>query len=557
MPLQRARPHPLWAWVIALAAVVPTIGAIYWAAQPLWAAPWWQPLSEQGALHSLALSAWTAIASTVLSVVLCNVILSRTLHGHRIGQRPWTRHLGWALATPHLAFALALGWLIAPTGLIWRALASATGWPATPIDWPTTHDPLALAMIAVLVMKELPFLLWISWAEWQRADQRLHWQKQWTSAQTWGYDPWQAWRIAVAPDLWMRMRWPVLAVWAYGWGVVDVGLAIGPTTPPTGAVLAWQWLHDADAGMRHAGVALSWLLGLGVALGGWAIVARRHATPSAARLALALRTRQRRAPTWWQHVSVWIAPVIACIYLLALAVTLVLSFVQLWPYPELWPTHWTSQAWQAVWQGAGTISDTLTLSVASTFTSMVLLVAWFEAAPRRMQQISQHWALIWLVSPPLLWLWGLHSLMITWGFEASWSAVYIGHVFAVLPYVLLTLGPAYLSFDTRFTDAAATLGKGWWSQCRHIKWPMLRAPLWRSAAIGWAVSVTQYLPTEWLGGGRVTTLTTEALAQSSGGQRSISAAWALAQWVLPMLAFAWAMRQSQSKASRTQQTSAR
>ncbi len=54
------------------------------------------------------------------------------------------------------------------------------------------------------------------------------------------------------------------------------------------------------------------------------------------------------------------------------------------------------------------------------------------------------------------------------------------------------------------------------------------------------MSVGQYLPTLLLGGGRIETLTTEAVALSSGGNRRVIGAYALLQLVLPALAFALA-----------------
>ena len=561
-PLTMASPRSglqrIGAWAIAGVTVGPTLGALYWAAQPLWQGPWLRTLIEQAVHRPWLLTLWTATASTLMAVALCNLILSRTLGRGHTTESLLLKHLGWALATPHLAFALALGWLIAPTGLFWRLLSQLTGWPAQPLDWSITHDPWALSMVAVLVMKELPFLLWVGWAEWQRPDQRLHWQQQWACAQTWGYNPWSAWQIAVSPSLWLRLRWPVLAVWAYGWGVVDVGLAIGPTAPPTAAVLAWQWLHDANPDMRRAGVALSWMVGLGVAIGGWALLRWMDIPGRGTRWALRRfqflspvarigHDRFRDSPGWWQQGVTWVAPSIAMVYAIGLMLTLGLSFVPLWPYPALFPESFSALAWHEVARSTSTLTDTITLALGSTLASMLLLIGWLESASARWQWFAQRWALVWLICPPVLWLWGIHGVVVAWGVDASWTAVFVGHVFAVLPYVLLTLGPAYANFDPRFTDVAATLGKGWWSQRWHIKWPMLRAPLWRTAAIGCAVSLAQYLPTEWLGGGRISTLTTEALTQSSGGQRHISAAWALAQWVLPMLVFAWATRESQSK----------
>jgi putative thiamine transport system permease protein len=76
----------------------------------------------------------------------------------------------------------------------------------------------------------------------------------------------------------------------------------------------------------------------------------------------------------------------------------------------------------------------------------------------------------------------------------------------------------------------------------QVKWPLLRAALAASLALGFAVSVAQYLPTLYVGAGRFNTVTTEAVTLAAGGQRSLTAAYAWLQWLLPVLMFALAAR---------------
>ena len=77
---------------------------------------------------------------------------------------------------------------------------------------------------------------------------------------------------------------------------------------------------------------------------------------------------------------------------------------------------------------------------------------------------------------------------------------------------------------------------------------MLRAPLAWGFAVGFAVSVAQYLPTLYVGAGRFSTVTTEAVTLAAGGQRSLMAAFAWLQWLLPVFMFtvaAWMGRKRQ------------
>jgi putative thiamine transport system permease protein len=52
--------------------------------------------------------------------------------------------------------------------------------------------------------------------------------------------------------------------------------------------------------------------------------------------------------------------------------------------------------------------------------------------------------------------------------------------------------------------------------------------------------VAQYLTTLYVGEGRFSTVTTEAVTLASGGQRSLVAAYAGLQWLIPVLGFALA-----------------
>jgi len=70
----------------------------------------------------------------------------------------------------------------------------------------------------------------------------------------------QAFRRVVWPQLARRLRWPLLAVLAYGLTVVDMAIVIGPASPPTLAMQAWQWLLDTDPLLQARGAAAGLLL---------------------------------------------------------------------------------------------------------------------------------------------------------------------------------------------------------------------------------------------------------------------------------------------------------
>jgi putative thiamine transport system permease protein len=140
---------------------------------------------------------------------------------------------------------------------------------------------------------------------------------------------------------------------------------------------------------------------------------------------------------------------------------------------------------------------------------------------------------------------GLYRVALWAQLEGRWAGLLLAHTVMALPYVLLTLSPAYLGVDPRLAAVSASLGHGRSAFLWRVKWPLLRRALAASAAVGFAVSVAQYLPTLYVGAGRYASVTTEAVTLAAGAQRSLTSAYAALQFALPVLAFglaAWVGR---------------
>jgi len=537
-------PHsPLAASALLAAVAVPLVWSLWGAVAaglntPAWAAL----LQDPQTLRALGLSVWTGLLSTALATLLAAWVLSTTVGRSATQTHRLARWLAPMLAVPHAAFAIGLVALLAPSGWIVRALSPwATGLDAPP-PWTTTQDPWGLGLVAVLVCKEMPFLLWAALAHVQRPDVARRLQQELRLAHTLGYSAHAAWWRVGWPQLLPRLTAPLLAVLAYGLTVVDVALVIGPTTPPTLAVLAWQWLQDADPAMNAQGAAAAWLLaGMLVLCAAltwsasraplWRLRWTRGADASPKQ-----RTRHS-SQTWFNTLNL-----LAGVYLAVLLALLVGSVTGHWPFPQWLPDTWTWAAWQSVLGSGSTVWTTVGLALASAAVALVWAVAWLEWAPPRWQLRAQPLLTLPLVLPAVLWVVGLHRLALDWQLDTTAWGLWLAHTLACLPYVLLALQGPYTGFDARLRQVAATLGHGQWTFLLQVKWPLLRAALAASFAIGFAVSVAQYLPTLYVGAGRFNTITTEAVTLAAGGQRSLTAAFAWLQWLLPVLVFALAAR---------------
>ena len=186
---------------------------------------------------------------------------------------------------------------------------------------------------------------------------------------------------------------------------------------------------------------------------------------------------------------------------------------------------------------------TLVLALATTTLALVLAVAWLEGEDRG-QMPRARWAEGLLLSPLLLpqigFLFGLNGLFLQLGLQRL-PAVFWAQMLFVFPYVLLALSDPWRSIDQRQIRAAAALGAGPGRRLFRVKLPLLAAPLLAAAALGIAVSTAQFLPTLFMGAGRVPTLATEAVALASGADRRAAAVSGLLLAGLPALAYALAL----------------
>ena len=529
------------AFVLLAGVAVPLVWSLWGAVVAGLDAPAWAALMQDPqTLRALGMSVWTGLLSTALAMLLAAWVLSATAGRTQAHTGALARWLAPMLAVPHAAFAIGLVALLAPSGWVLRALSPwATGLDAPP-PWTTTQDPWGLGLVAVLALKEVPFLLWAALAHLQRPDVARRLQQELRLAHTMGYSEGAAWWRVGWPQLLPRLTAPLLAVLAYSLTVVDVALVIGPTTPPTLAVLAWQWLQDADPAMNAQGAAAAWLLA-GVLL----VFA---AVAWAASRAPLWRLRWTRgcvdSPARQAHNSAFgstgVLVVMASVYGVILLALLVGSFTGHWPFPRLTPDTYTWAAWQSVLASGNTLWTTVWLALASASNALAWAVAWLEWAPPHWQRRTQPLLVLPLVLPAVLWVVGLHRLALAWGLDTSGAGLWLAHTLACLPYVLLALQGPYTGFDARLRQVASTLGHGQWTFLLRVKWPLLRSALCASFAIGFAVSVAQYLPTLYVGAGRFATVTTEAVNLAAGGQRSLTAAFAWLQWLLPVLVFALA-----------------
>ncbi|MBC7163963.1 MAG: ABC transporter permease subunit [Roseovarius sp.] len=493
-----------------------------------------------GLPRAMALSLGVGFAATALSLALVTLICAGWAGTRTFGMIE--RLLSPLLSVPHAAAAFGLAFLVAPSGWIARALSPwATGW-AQPPDLLILQDPAGLSLVFGLVTKEVPFLLLMTLAALTQArpGQSLR------VAQALGYARVSGWLKVVFPLVYRQIRLPVCAVLAFSMSVVDVAIILGPNTPPTLAVQVVRWMSDPDLTLRfHAAAGAVLQLGLVVlGLGLWRLL--EIAVAALGRAWIAAGTRGRRGGEQAVRLAALVLGALAALAVIAgLGGQAVWSLAGLWQFPDLLPDAFTMRNWQRHGPRlAGPVTETLLIAGAATFLALLLTLASLEAEHRHGLRPATRalWLLyLPLIVPQVAFLTGFQTLSIATGVDGGRAAVILAHLVFVLPYVFLSLSDPWRAWDARQDTIARALGAGPDRVLWAVRLPMLLRPLLIAAAVGFAVSVGQYLPTLLVGAGRVATLTTEAVALAAGGDRRAIGVYALAQTAAAFAPFALAV----------------
>jgi len=497
---------------------------------------WQQLAAVPGITRSAAISLLAGIVTPLIALTAVLLFLA-TASGSRLDR--WVRRLiSPVLAIPHAAAAFGLAFLIAPSGFLFRMLAPIAGWERAP-DLLIINDSWGVTMMLGLVIKEIPFLLLMALA----ALPQLQAGERVTIARSLGYRPAIAWLKVVAPALYPLLRLPLFAVIAFASATVDVALILGPTLPPTLSVRLLEWFSDPDLSQRFLAAAAAILqlvislLAIGLWIAGEQIIARLWR-------AWNLGGNRNSGEVLLQVVGRCAVPLAALVMALSLVLLLVNSVAGLWPFPAAIPGDWTLRDWADALTGIREpLLNTLIIALLATGSALILVLASLESEQQRSQQRQHNWWLLYvpLLLPQVVFLFGIVLLAESVGQQPGLLLVSLGHLLFVLPYLFISLSESYRRLDPRWMHLAASLGASRWRAWWRIRLPLLLAPVLTATALGFAISISLYLPTQLLGAGRVVTITTEAVALASGGSASIIAVWAVMQALLPMLAFGLAL----------------
>jgi putative thiamine transport system permease protein len=502
-------------------------------------------LFDVAGIHRMMwLSLFTGVMATIIAALFAFVLLSVFYRSQMLSRLQIV--LSPFLVLPHAGAAIALVFLLSPSGFFARLFTFDSSAIASANEGVFLFDSYGISIILALVLKEIPFILLMAISVMSQPLIQEKVNGYFKAGTALGYSPIAIFFKLVLPVVFPQIRLPLLAVLVFAVSNVEIPLILGPNDPSTLAVVVLHWFNHIDLSMRlqassaavvQVGIAVFAVIAMlavekGFTFYGkkWLQRGKRHTTDKAI------------SATAYLLLVAYVVLVVSAIYTLV-----AFSFAKQWTFPNMIPADVTMLHWNTVFDAVLTpLSNTLLLGVSVSFSALVLVLLTLESEPlnagkTRASLLLPTALFLPLLVPGVAFLYGLvwfQQLILK---DAVWFHVYVAHMVYVIPYVYLSLAVAYRKFDNRYVMVALSLGKSPMDVFFLVKLPLLIGPILVAFALGLAISFSQYLPTLLTTGGAISTVTTEAVALAAGSSARLSAAYVVIQAVMPLCGFglAW------------------
>ena len=484
-----------------------------------------------GISKSIILSLFTGLVSTLLALFFSQVILlylfkTRAYNYIKIIISP-------LIALPHITMAIALIFLFSPSGLFFRLISPwLTGFDRPPNIF-IMPDEYGLFLILGLILKEIPFFILVSLS----ALQEFSAKKIFDLGKSLQNSNFSSWCILIFPLIYKKIRFVIFIVIAFTASVVDMSLILAPSTPSTLAIRILQTYQssDADSLFIASNLALIQLFIIIILLLFWMVLEKIVSY----KLSFIFFMKILSFKTLLIKKTVILTSVILFfLSILGIISSLIWGLSANWYFPNFFPKSLTLDVFTNFYnENKFIIFMSIFISFIVSLISSLLTIIWVELIEiLKIKKIYLEWIIfIPLFIPQISFLIGLQSFIIIFDFDSYLLPLIIIQLFYVIPYSFIILAPSLREIKKEIIIVATSLGKNRLQRLLSIKIPIVMSSLLTSFAIGMLVSFSLYTPVYFFGGGRITTLTVEALNLALSGSRQDLGVATFFQIIIPIL----------------------
>ncbi len=205
-----------------------------------------------------------------------------------------------------------------------------------------------------------------------------------------------------------------------------------------------------------------------------------------------------------------------------------------WSWPRLIPAEWTGQSWMYLFQDYGRIGESVFTSIllASVVTVIVIVIS--IPASRTLaldhfpgKSLIEILIFLPLVIPPIAVVMGVHFIFIKVGISDTFFGVVLAHLIPTTSYMLRILKTVFIAIGGKMEEQAGALGANKWQTIFHVTLPMIFPGIITGGILVFLISLSQYLLTFLIGGGRIVTLPLVLFPFVTSGNRPMAAVLSL------------------------------
>ncbi|MDC1086612.1 ABC transporter permease subunit [Alphaproteobacteria bacterium] len=494
-----------------------------------------------GITKSIILSFFTGFISTLLALFFSQVIILY------IFQTKFYQFLKTIisplLALPHVTMAIGLLFIFSPSGLFFRLFSPwLTGFERPP-NFFILPDEYGFFLILGLVLKEIPFFILVSMS----AIEQFGAKKFLNVGKSLQHSTFSVWCILLFPLIYKRIRLIIFIVIAFAASVLDMSLLLAPSTPSTLAIRILQYYQssETDSMFIASNLALIQLFVIVILLLMWLLLEKLVSNKF-------VFTYLVRACSYKNSfIKYFIFSLILILLALSL-LTIISSFLWglggNWFFPNLLPTSINIEIFVKFFnENKSIILISIFIPLIVSLLSCLIVILWVELTEsfNKKYYYFESFIFLPLFIPQISFLIGIQSFLILLNFSNFFIPLIIVELFYVIPYSFIILAPSFREIKKDIIKVAASLGKNRFERLIFIKIPIIMPTFLLSIAIGMLVSFALYTPVYFIGAGRVTTLTVEALNLALSGAKKDLGVATIFQIIIPiviLLSVSWYKR---------------
>ncbi|AZR74775.1 hypothetical protein BBF96_01280 [Anoxybacter fermentans] len=205
-----------------------------------------------------------------------------------------------------------------------------------------------------------------------------------------------------------------------------------------------------------------------------------------------------------------------------------------WCWPRIFPAQFSGQAWRYLFENYDSMGEAVLTSVllAGTVTLIVTVIS--IPASRtlaldhfRGKRLIEILIFLPIIVPPIAVVMGIHLIFIKLGLVDTFTGVVLAHLIPTTPYMVRILKTVYAFVGRKMEEQAEALGANGWQTFWYITLPMITPGIITGGILVFLISLSQYLLTFLIGGGRVFTLPLVLFPFVTSGNRPLAAVLSL------------------------------